>query len=61
MKEQLVTGCNDCPCCDMNDMSVGYSCNLDKDIQIPVDSMYMPVTPSYCPLKEAPVTLVFIT
>lgn len=54
-----VTGCIDCPMCDMLDMAPGYKCNLfptDKGY-IKQNKFFMPDTPDWCPLIKGSVTI----
>lgn len=64
MTEKIVTGCNDCPCCDMLDMSSGYACRLvDSQVYgyIKERKDYSgAITPKWCPLKADSLTLKFI-
>ena len=55
--EVIVTGCNDCPCCDMLDMAPGYRCRLKpKDDAggyltiMESKKTFSPMTPQWCPL-----------
>lgn len=62
---RIVTGCDTCPCLDMNDMSTGYTCNIMKDVQKESfvkesKKTFMPETPDWCPLKTSDITLQFI-
>lgn len=62
-KQIQVTGCNDCPCCDVLDMHVGWGCCLKpKDdhgnyLRIESNRLYGPITPDWCPLKEQSITI----
>ncbi|MEK6829022.1 MAG: hypothetical protein AABY15_02765 [Nanoarchaeota archaeon] len=64
-KERIITGCSDCPMCDMNDMASGYSCRLRDSSEtsyIKEDlKKWQPVTPDWCPIKEQPILLTFNT
>lgn len=53
-KTIIISGCKDCPLCDMNDMSSGYSCKLpgSPDKTIKESDKYYPVTPEWCPIKK---------
>lgn len=59
-----ISGCEDCPMCDMNDMCSGYSCRMVKypenDNYIKEDSKkHIAITPSWCPLKQNDITFKF--
>jgi hypothetical protein len=58
---RIITGCSDCPTCDMNDMSSGYSCRLKEypDNFIKQSERWQPVTPDWCPLKQGSVLFKF--
>jgi hypothetical protein len=48
-----VTSCRNCKFCIENDMSNTYRCNIDvTNKNIYINSMYRPITPSWCPLKK---------
>lgn len=51
---RIISGCKDCPLCDMNDMSSGYSCRLKQfpDNYIEESDDCRPITPEWCPIKE---------
>ena len=61
--EHIVHGCRDCPMCDMNDMSSGFTCRLNyylqpkRDTFIHEDKYSMPITPDSCPLKTETITI----
>lgn len=55
--ELEVKGCSDCPMCFPDDISVSYSCLLNKDGLFDVDKNYLPITPSWCPLKIEPIII----
>lgn len=63
MNQKIITGCDDCPCCDMLDMSAGYRCTLvDSNVfgYIPEKKNFNgAITPVWCPLKVGPLTLRF--
>lgn len=54
MKKIEITGCEDCPMCDMNDMSSGYNCRMKKsgENHIKENKFYQPVTPDWCPINS---------
>lgn len=55
-----VTGCNDCPCCDMMDMANGYLCRLmpHGENEIMEDKKtFMAETPKWCPLMTEEIVL----
>lgn len=59
-----ITGCFDCPACDMLDMAPGYGCNLkkrdDQGEYLYIEESkktYTPITPEWCPLKKESIIL----
>jgi len=50
----IISGCSECPMCDMNDMCSGYSCRLKKhpDNFIKESKKFQPITPKWCPIKQ---------
>ena len=66
MESKIITisGCIDCPMCDMNDMSSGYSCKMieypNNDSYIKEDNKkHIPITPKWCPIKQSDITFKF--
>jgi len=55
----IITGCSDCPFCQMNDMDSGYSCNIKEYPKnyIEESKKYQPITPDWCPIKIKPYTV----
>lgn len=53
MEEVIISGCIDCPMCDMNEMCSGYSCRLKSPGEnfIKETKSYNPITPKWCPIK----------
>ena len=51
---RIISGCSDCPMCDMNDMCSGYSCRLKEhpDNFIKESKKFQPITPKWCPIKQ---------
>ena len=64
-KELIITGCHDCPMCDMNDMCSGYSCRMIKGIKedkhIEDSKQFQPITPKWCPIKKQSIIFKFKT
>jgi len=61
--EKIITGCWDCPCCDMLDMASGYQCRLkpkdDNGQYLTIresKKTYEPITPRWCPLILGAIT-----
>jgi len=54
---RIISGCSDCPMCDMNDMCSGYSCRLKEhpDNFIEESKKFQPITPKWCPIKQSDV------
>ena len=54
---RIISGCSDCPMCDMNDMCSGYSCRLKEhpDNFIKESKKFQPITPKWCPIKQSDV------
>ena len=57
MKEIIITGCVDCPCCKRNDFCEGYTCELDTKEIIKEDKLTCAITPEWCPIKNNPTTI----
>jgi hypothetical protein len=54
---KIITGCSDCPCCDMNDFCSGYTCKIDKKERIKEDENGIEITPDWCIIKKGPLTI----
>lgn len=57
-----ISGCKDCPMCNENDMSSGYSCRIAQypnDYIKQANGKYIPETPEWCPLKQSDITFKF--
>ncbi len=57
-REIKVDGCINCPFCDMNDMSDGFTCRAirmidrNQDSYIKEDMNFRVIDPGWCPLKS---------
>jgi hypothetical protein len=51
---KTITGCDDCPMCDANDICAGYTCNLNIGVIIKESKKRIPITPKWCPIKKKP-------
>lgn len=62
MRKIEVTGCSDCPMCDMNDMSSGFNCRMRRhgleENSIKEDKNYQAITPEWCPIKSDDIVFV---
>lgn len=56
-KEIKISGCNDCPFCNMNDMASGFNCQIEKRYDIEESEQLQPITPSWCPIKKEDVLI----
>jgi hypothetical protein len=57
----IVNDCNTCPLCRELELQVGFICKAEIDLDkiIEQDMLFLPIHPTWCPLKKENITIVF--